>query len=501
MLALTLLSLSRYNSSASAVLAVWLVFQTFLTNALRASLPQLQFPVILYSIFAIVSSTYGVLFPTMDYAISFMERLLEAFLTGFAIATGVSLLVFPISSRKVVFKEMAGYLTSLSELLKAQRTFLQSLETFEPREQENPDGKDPGSSKPRQSLPETPEGSKLKAGLDKLYALHAKLPKDINFAKREVAIGKLEPKDISGLWKRIRPIMIPISGLSAVIDILQRRAETVQNEVSSDADDKKRQRIEELHRLMLALHEPFETMERSIAAAFQHVLITFELIKAPKRTSDEESKGEDLGPGTAGFTQAFKGQLDSFTDSRRKSLHEWCSHHDISLPPDFFESGDTRKEPAFPDESNDNDKYEAREQNRRQLYFALYVEYLLVRAGMAALDLVLYADERKQAGALSKTRLIIPGVKTLKKWVRCAFGREDMPDEHTADYDSAGTHSLDLGQAYHKDKDPEHLPPRNAWEKIGEMIRLIPRALRSDPSAFGFRVSLATMSIAIICFL
>jgi hypothetical protein len=119
-----------YNSSASAVLAVWLIFQTFLTNALRASLPQMQFPVILYSIFAIVSSTYGVQFPTMAYSINFMEMLLEAFLTGFAIATGVSLFVFPISSRAVVSKELAGYLASLSGLLKAQGAFCKQTEVW-----------------------------------------------------------------------------------------------------------------------------------------------------------------------------------------------------------------------------------------------------------------------------------------------------------------------------------------------------------------------------------
>lgn len=435
----------------------------------------------------------------MTYAINFMEMLLEAFLTGFAIATGVSLFVFPISSRQVVLKEISGYLMSLSGLLKAQGAFLQSMETYEPTSEREHDREGVVSGKSRQSLLVTPEGTKLKAGLAKLYALHAKLSKDINFAKREVAIGKLEPKDISGLWKLIRPIMTPISGLSAVIDILRRRAEAVQNEVSPAGSETNRKRVEELHHLMQALHEPFESMSRDITAAFQHVMITFELTKPPKRKQDEESKGDDALPGTAGFAEAFKNKLDSFIDSKKKSLREWCSHHDISLPPDFFESGHVPKESSLPDE--DSKYYDAREHNRRQLYFALYVEYLLMRVGMAALDLVLYADERKQAGALSKTKLIIPGTKTLKKWVRCAFGREDMSDEHTADYDSAGSRSLDLGQAYHKNKDPEHLPPRNIWEKIGETIRIIPRAFRSDASAFGFRVTLATMSVGIICFL
>lgn len=435
----------------------------------------------------------------MDYAINFMKMLLEAFLTGFAIATGVSLFVFPVSSRQVVFGELAGYLASLTGLLKAQGAYLQSLESFEPLEKYDSNEKDAASGKPRSALLMTSEGAKLKAGLAKLYALHTKLPKDISFAKREVAIGKLGPKDISGMWKLIRPIMVPISGLSAVIDILQRRAEAVQNEVDSEDSKSKRKRIEDLHHLMKSLHEPFETMSTSIAAAFQHVLITFELVKPPKQKQDVENTGGDAAPGTAGFAESYKNQLDAFVDSTKKSLREWCSHHDIDLPPDFFESGYTPMDTTTLNNNANED--DLREYNRRQLYFALYVEYLLTRVGLAALNLVLYADERKQAGALSKTRLIVPGIKTLKKWVRCAFGREDLSHEHTADYDSAGTRSLDLGQAYHKNKDPEHLPPRNVGERIGEAIRLIPRAFRSDASAFGFRVVLATMSIGIVCYL
>lgn len=101
---------TAYNSSASAVCAIWFMFQIYLVNYLRASRPQFQFPAIIYSIFAIVSMSYGPTFPTMTYCISFMTRLIEAFLTGFALSTGVHFVIFPVSSRMVVFKEITGYL-------------------------------------------------------------------------------------------------------------------------------------------------------------------------------------------------------------------------------------------------------------------------------------------------------------------------------------------------------------------------------------------------------
>jgi hypothetical protein len=39
-----------YNSSASVVSAVWLFFQVYLVNTLKAKYPQFQFPSIMYSI-------------------------------------------------------------------------------------------------------------------------------------------------------------------------------------------------------------------------------------------------------------------------------------------------------------------------------------------------------------------------------------------------------------------------------------------------------------------
>lgn len=51
---------------------------------------------------------------------------MEAFLTGFSVATGVSLIVFPTTSRKVLLKQTAKYLGSLQDALKSHAKFLHS---------------------------------------------------------------------------------------------------------------------------------------------------------------------------------------------------------------------------------------------------------------------------------------------------------------------------------------------------------------------------------------
>lgn len=443
----------------------------------------------------------------MTVAISFVERLIEGFTTGFAIATGVSLFIFPVSSRKVVFKELSGYLNLLGGMLKTQAAYLQSLEHFDLQaamqnrhEQASKHGKkDSSVDYSEHPLMATPESLKLRGLMEKMYGLHTKIPSDINFAKREVAIGKMESKDMNQVWKRMRSIMVPIASLNTVVDILQRRAEESgwQNEHPNSEEAKTRGlQVERLHDIMQVLHEPMQSMSDKINGAMKHALILLELEKPPKKQQDLESHAEMPTPGTPDFTAAFKKQLDDFFDSKKRSLSEWCQHHDIRLPENFFD-------PNYRPDKIDVESEHNREKNQRQLFFALYVEYLLWRAGHATLELVLFVEQRKAEGALTKTRLIVPGVKTLKKWLRATFAREDFTDEDqlTADLDQGANSALNLGESFSKRKDPEHLPPRNIWEKIGEYIRLIPRALRSDASAFGLRVSVATMTVAIICFL
>jgi hypothetical protein len=119
----------RYNSSQSAVCGIWLFFQIWIVNTLKAKYPQFAFPTILYAILVNVASTFGPQFQTVPQVEAFVKRLLISFLTGLGLATGVSLFVFPVTSRKVVTKEITGYLSALRGALSAHKVYFQSLET------------------------------------------------------------------------------------------------------------------------------------------------------------------------------------------------------------------------------------------------------------------------------------------------------------------------------------------------------------------------------------
>lgn len=495
-----------YNSSASAVGAIWLMFQIYLANVLRAARPQFQFPVIIYSIFTIVSVMYGVLFPDMAYALSFMKRLLEAFLTGFGIATGVHFIIFPTSSRKVVFKEMTGYLMCLTEMMKAQTAYMASIEDIDPVKVRESQEKEAANSKKRgktsiiPSPMETPASLKLTEVLNRTIELHTKLHGDITPAKREFAFGKLESHDLTELWKLLRMVFVPIIGLNVSINLLKRRAvdmDWAHKGSTKEEEELRQEQLENLHFLVKQLHEPFARMTTEIEAAILHVLITLELVKPPKKQKDEESDGNLPVPGSPAFAESYKKKVDDLYHQKERKLVEWCKEHSIELPDDFFESTFVRPESLkVPDEN-------VRERFQKQLFLTLYLEYLLWRAGLSVLDLVLYVDKRKQDGAMKTRKLIFPGSKTLYKWLKAPFIQEDLSHEtsYIADLDAGASESVYLGEDFARHKDPEHEPPANARERIGEAVRLIPRFFRSDASAFAFRVTAATMSIAIVGFL
>ena len=126
----------------------------------------------------------------------------------------------------------------------------------------------------------------------------------------------------------------------------------------------------------------------------------------------------------------------------------------------------------------------------------LYVEFLFYETSRRTRHLIEYADQLRDSGKLSKNRLVVPGVKRIRKWFSHALHQQDLHDD---DYSEGLT--VQLGEAYNKRKDPEHLPPQNAWEKSTTVFRTIAHFFASPASAFGFRVACATMSIAIISYL
>lgn len=384
-------ALGAYNSSASAVSGVWLFFQTFMVHSLRAKFPQFQFPVIIYSIIAVVTSTYAPQFTTMAKAISFATRLLKACLTGLGLTTGVSLFIFPLSTRTVVFKEMAGYIGGLRAALKAHSSYFVTLErddmfgrteTFdETVEKYGKKGK-----------VYSPEAQAIRSAVQKITDLHAILHADLTFAKREIAWGELGPDDLQMTFRQLRKVMIPVVGIGFVVDIFQRLSEynkwnePIDPNASDLPTDMIRQRVvREWNDIMRAVHDPFASMIDTIDEGLQHVSYTLKLTKPPKRKAapspassdmsdnkngDIEADAGKVEPGDSEFAAHFERKLSEFRVAKKIALQTWAEEKGLKLPDDFFE---------HPSSMNDIDDLPAdvtgfsRDRNRRQLYLFLFV--------------------------------------------------------------------------------------------------------------------------------
>lgn len=497
-----------YNSSASAVSGIWLFFQVYFVNMMRAKYaPNLQFPSIVYTIFVVVASIYSPQFSTMTQAMSFARRLLEVFLTGFGIATGVSLFILPLTSRKIVLKCMTGYIGALRGSLDAHSSYFQSLEIKDMFYRVST-----GLSGDKQRQP---EAAAVKKSLAAIQTMHGKLSADLPFAKREIAWGFLGPDDLQEMSRLLRGVMLPLAGLSSVVDIFERLAELNGWEeeggtVEIGARDSERKRmVEDWNDVMKTVHEPFQSVIRAMDEGLEHVLLQLKLKKPPKKqkkeapgsgeSEDVEAKGDRTQPGEDGFADYLERMTEEFYSGKELALREWCRRKGIDVPDDFFERPcdydihDARKDKG-------EDFYN---RSQRSLYALLYIEYLLYSTSRAVLDFVRFADDRKKAGKLDSKHIILPGYKRWKKWFLNALKEGD--GEHGADDGmgdiNGGNIEISMGEAYNRRKDPEHLPPENFAERMGDRVRKIPAFLRSQESTFGFRVACATMSIGIINFL
>ncbi|OJK01534.1 hypothetical protein ASPACDRAFT_26625 [Aspergillus aculeatus ATCC 16872] len=496
-----------YNASASAVSGVWLFFQIYVVHTFRAKFQQFQFPVIIYSIVANVTFTYAPRLGTMTAAIALVKKLLEACLTGLAICTGVSLFILPKSTRGVILKQMGGYIDGLRGALRAHTSYFESLE------REDMFGRAETYDSRVEKMTESgkvysPEAAAIRSACQKLTDLHAKIHGDLTFAKREFAIGKLGPDDLQAIFRQLRQAMIPIVGLSFVVDIFQRLSDYNKWNQPIDPgapEDIRCRVVQEWNDIMRAVHDPFRSMIDTIDEGLQHVSYVLEFSKPPKAsTTSKESEDVEANaspkPGEKAFAAVYAKKLSDFKAAKRIALRAWGEEKGITLPPDFFEHPSSVHLDI--DDIPSDSSGVGRDRSRRQLYLILYMEQLLSSTGHVIQDFIHFADEKRASGKLSRKRLIIPGSKRLLKWVVSAFKAEDTHEDDNLGGDiSSQNNILQLGEAYKHRKDPEHLPPENALQKFGDKLRRIPSALRSPESAYGFRVACATMTVAVVAFL
>ncbi|KAF3770583.1 hypothetical protein M406DRAFT_245783 [Cryphonectria parasitica EP155] len=485
-----------YNASQSAVCGVWLFFNIWAVNIFRAKFPAFNLPVIIYSIFINISSTFGPQFPTVKTAESFIRELLIAMLIGLGVGAGCSLFVFPISTRQIVVKQMGGVLGLFKKAITLEKEYLQGLEkadmfTIEVTETSTGQPSDDKKAGKKDAGPpltgEQKTAMALRGVLTASRELMGKIYADLKFAKRDVAIGYLTPKDFGHLYDLMRGFMIPMTGIGGVSD----EAQYIGGFIRDAVDKEDSQRI--WNDIMQQLHEPFEILSEALLAGIDHAAILMRILppsKEQKKASDKkksradtgaeadvEESGADLRPGEVGYSKVVQEKMDLFNSRRGEILRVWAKDKGLTQ------------------------QLERRQNDQIQLFVVLYLEKLMQATGEAVMDFVSFAEEKHRDGSITKKHLIAPSLHHLRKWALSIFQEDDSSGEDSPDILERGGNVVFVGEAWLHKKDPEHLPPTNALEKIGNSLRNFSNFFGSAESIFGLRVAIATMTVGIAAFL
>ncbi|WAO97085.1 ArAE-2-N domain-containing protein [Fusarium falciforme] len=486
-----------YNSSQSAVCAVWLFANIWFANLVRAKLPSFSLPVIIYSILINNSTTSGPKLATTKAAEAFVKEQLLAMLFGMALATGVSLFIFPISSRMVVIGELRGLICLLRKVVGLQKEYLATLardgifdiETRNTEEREASQDKKKLKSKKLEKVKDEGMAKEAKAAkrltetIHTIRVLTGKVHDNMAFAKRDMAWGKLDAKDLGETFTLIRNVTISIVAINSLVDIFHRVAERRRRNVVEDtlaeiaAEENWEKQV--WNDVMKQLHTPFQTLVEAIDQGLEHTGICLEILPKPKVTrkstssgsDDVEAHGDAVNPGD----QCFGSLVD-------KKVQEFYSQNG-DIPRAWVGDGASDAVPR----------------NQTQLYVTLYIQQLMYAAGEALQDLVAFADEKVEDGTMKHKRLLFPTERRLWKWLTSVFKEQDSSVKQNQDI--LETNNVNYGDSFNPKKDLEHLPATNIWQHFGNGLRRIPLVLGSKESVFGFRVAAATMTVGILAFL
>ncbi|ENH68060.1 hypothetical protein FOC1_g10001760 [Fusarium oxysporum f. sp. cubense race 1] len=277
--------------------------------------------------------------------------------------------------------------------------------------------------------------------------LTGKIHDNMTFAKRDMAWGKLDTKDLG-----------EIVAISYLADILHRIAERRRRNVVKETPEESAAEgnwEKQLWNDMKQLHTPFQTFVEAIDQGLEHTGICLEILPKPKATrkstsigsDDVEANGDAVNPGDQYFGSLVNKKVQKFNSEIGDTTRAWLMHV----------------------------------------------------AGDALQDLVAFADKKIEDGTMKHKRLIFPTERRLLKWLMSVFKGQDSSVKQNQDI--LETNNIDYGDSFNPKKDLEHLPATNIWQHFGNWLRRILLLLGSKESHFGFRVAAATMTVGILAFL
>lgn len=476
---------TSYDSSANAVAATWLFFVVFASNYLRAKRPQLAVPAIQSNIYSITAAIYAPAFPNITSGMDFSRRLLTAFLTAYGIAAAVNVFVWPTTSRGEVKRQSVSLIDGLKECIQTYKCYTDSFDKSAKTEEGSKDQVDVVHT-----LRDQCRGSSQKFG---------KLKLDLEFARKEVAYGKLRPEHLHDFYVGMREVLQPIMGLTTFLEIiacLHHEDDSVETTSSSRILEAVRDLKEnEWSTIITTFRDPHGQLLETMTQGLDHISIQLGLVSRPKVKQVDVEDSSAPQPGQSSFSKYLKQELNRFQTRYDRLVQEWLDTNQPNL-----QRGDQVSR-TLSDESGVSSSQTQVDTDPKQhhLYLILYLNFLVYNTGQAILRQVRFADGLVNDGSLSRNRLIFPGLRSTGSLMMGAF-MDPGQDEAMGMTVNNGS-NIWVGDLFNCKKDPEHLTPANFYERMTNGLRRIPRSLSSSHASFGLRCAVATLSVALAGFL
>jgi hypothetical protein len=265
-----------------------------------------------------------------------VRRVLDVYFAGFGLAFAVHFLVLPVSSRTMATLILTEYIHAFKGLVDANAALLVSVPSRQWNNASKASSLESDNDADHSDRVQVwPEAERWRKFTDAVTECQIKLQSEMRYIKREVAFGKLAGADFSKLAKLLKNILVPISGLEAVVQIndrIERKAEW--NTVRTHKDDGGNEmsdrslteaELEHWNKLFTKIEPSFRDMCHAMIEGVDYALSTLEVTKKPAFSSKEDLKKTNTEDGAGhGISKRVESAITQFLLEREEPVREWC---------------------------------------------------------------------------------------------------------------------------------------------------------------------------------